>query len=411
MTVQRVEKQIIKPTNEYYSMLDEFCYLSKNLYNHANYLVRQEFTQNDKWLRYGEMDKLLKTDLDFPDYKAMPTAQSAQQVLRLLEKDWKSFFTAIKDWSKNKNKYLGRPKLPKYVNKNGRKILIMTAQNCKISDNGIIRFPKTFNGFTAKCKAFEKPNFEKLNQIRFLPRQSKIVMEIVYSIKVTDNKIDSNNYISIDIGVDNLATITNNFCKQPIIINGKPLKSVNQFYNKQVSHYRKIAKRVNDLDYTHRMNRLTDKRNAKIDDYLHKASRQVVNYCKTYNVSKIIIGNNKGWKQNSKLSKRVNQHFVQIPYMRFIEMLQYKAEELGIEIILTEESYTSGTSFVDGETPSKSNYNKSRRIQRGLFRVNDGGFINADVNGSFQIMKKVIPNEEILWDRGCAYQPIVVTVE
>jgi putative transposase len=130
MIVQRVEKQIIKPTNEYYSMLDEFCYLSKNLYNHANYLVRQEFTQNDKWLCYGEMDKFLKTDVDFPDYKAMPTAQSAQQVLRLLEKDWKSFFATIKDWSKNKDKYLGRPKIPKYVNKNGRKILIMTAQNC-----------------------------------------------------------------------------------------------------------------------------------------------------------------------------------------------------------------------------------------------------------------------------------------
>ncbi len=410
MIVQRIEKQIIKSTNEYYSMLDDFCFKSKNLYNHANYLVRQEFTQNDKWLRYGDMDKILKADSKFPDYKAMPTAQSAQQILRLLEKDWKSFFTAIQDWSKNKDKYLGRPKLPKYANKNGRKILIMTAQNCKLDNNGIIRFPKTFNGFTVKLSAYNRPEFDRFNQIRFLPRQGKIVMEIVYSIIVADVKNNSSNYISIDIGVDNLAAVSNNFGKQPMIVNGKPVKSVNQYYNKQISYYREIAKRMNVLDDTNRMNRLTDKRNAKIDDYLHKASRQMINYCKRYNVSKIIIGNNKRWKQNSTLSKRVNQHFVQIPHMRLIKMIQYKAEEIGVEVVLTEESYTSGTSFVDNEVPSKDNYNKSRRIQRGLFQTSDGSVINADINGSFQIMKKVVSNEEILWDRGCAYQPFKVTV-
>lgn len=408
--VQRIEKQIIKPVNKYYSMLDDFCFKSKNLYNHANYFVRQEFTKHDKWLRYGDMDKILKTDSEFPDYKAMPTAQSAQQILRLLEKNWKSFFVSVKDWSKNKEKYLGRPKLPKYANKNGRKILIMTAQNCKIGDNGIIRFPKTFNGFTTKLNAYNHPEFDRLNQIRFLPRQGKIVMEIVYSIVIPDVKNYSRNYISIDIGVDNLATISNNFGKQPVIVNGKPLKSVNQYYNKQISHYRKITKRMNGLNYTGRMNHLTDKRNAKIDDYLHKASRKIINYCRQYNVSKIIIGNNREWKQSSALSKRVNQHFVQIPYLKLIQMIQYKAEEMGVEVILTEESYTSGTSFIDNENPCRENYNKNRRIQRGLFRTGDGSVINADVNGSFQIMRKAFPNEEILWDRGCAYQPFKVAV-
>lgn len=356
------------------------------------------------------MDKILKADRKFPNYKEMPTAQSAQQILRLLEKDWKSFFASVKDWSKNKDKYLGRPKLPNYANKNGRKILIMTAQNCKLNENGMIRFPKTFNGFTIKLSAYNRPEFNRLNQIRFLPRQGKIVMEIVYSIIINDTKNRSGNYRSIDIGVDNLAAISNNFSRQPMIVNGKPLKSINQYYNKQISYDRELAKRMNGLDYTNRMNHLTDKRNAKIDDYLHKSSRKIIDYCRQYHVSKIIIGNNKEWKQKSTLSKRVNQHFVQIPYMKFIQMIQYKAEEIGVEVILTEESYTSGTSFIDNEMPVKEFYNKSRRVCRGLFRTNDGRFINADVNGSFQIMKKVVPNEEILWDRGCAYQPFKVTV-
>ena len=135
MIVQRVEKHLIKQNNPFYSMFCDFTHKSKNLYNHANYLVRNEFIKNNKWLRYGDMDKLLKADLEFDDYRQMPSAQSAQQIIRLLEKDWKSFFTAIKDWSKHKDKYLGRPKLPNYKPKDGRHILILTNQNVKLRDN------------------------------------------------------------------------------------------------------------------------------------------------------------------------------------------------------------------------------------------------------------------------------------
>jgi len=400
---------MIKSTNEYYAMLDHFCFLSKNLYNHANYMVRQTFIKDNKWIRYGELDQRLKTDQEFPDYAAMPTAQTAQQTLRLLDRNWKSFFASMKDWSKNKEKYPGRPNLPKCASKNGRKSLIVTNQNCKLKD-GIVYFPKSFHGFACKFYHCNRNGFVKLSQVRFLPHYNKIVMEIVYEIEIADSVKKNQNYLSIDIGVNNLATVTNSFGKRPMIVNGKPLKSLNQYYNKQISKYRGIAKRMNGSDDTKRMDRFTEKRNQKIDDYLHKASRQIINDCKRYNVSRIMIGNNKGWKQNSTLSKRVNQHFVQIPYMRLIKMIQYKAEEIGVEVVLTEESYTSGTSFVDNEAPSKDNYNKSRRIQRGLFQTSDGSVINADVNGSFQIMKKVVPNGEILWNRGCAYQPFKVTV-
>jgi len=135
MIQARVEKHVIKPNSEYYSILSDFCSKSKNLYNHANYLVRQGFIQNNNWIRYAELDSLLKTDLEYPDYKQMPTAQMAQQILRLLDKNWKSFFVSIKDWKKNPNKYLGKPKLPKYLKKDGKYLLILTNQNCKIRNN------------------------------------------------------------------------------------------------------------------------------------------------------------------------------------------------------------------------------------------------------------------------------------
>ena len=402
----RVEKHIIKPTDKHFSMLMDFCYMSKNLYNHANYLVRKEFTDNDKWLRYGELDKILRADTEYPDYKNMPTAQTAQQILRLLDKNWKSFFKSIKDWSKNKEKYLGRPKMPKFIKKDGKYLLVLTNQNCKLKD-GYILFPKSFNGFSVKTKFVERQDFKLFQQVRIIPHKNRIVIELIYEIEFVTEKSDNGRYIGIDIGVDNLATVGNNIGKTAFIINGKPLKSINQYYNKQISHYREVCKRVNNKDYSNRMDKLTENRNAKIDDYLHKASRKIVDYCVENQINTIVIGQNKEWKQSSVMSKRVNQHFVQIPFARLIEMIQYKAQERGIAVILTEESYTSGTSFIDNEMPLKENYNKARRIHRGLFKSNNGTLINADLNGAYQIIKKAFP---LKWDRGCALHPIVVNI-
>lgn len=383
--MNRVEKHIIKQNNKYYSLLDEFCYKSKNLYNYANYTIRQEFVNNGKWIRYNDLDKLLKQEGNDFDYRNMPLANTSQQCLRLLDKNWKSFFQSIKDYNKNPNKYLGRPKLPKYKSKNGRNILILPNQNCKIS-KGIIKFPKAFKGFYLKTKVNNN-----LQQVRFIPKDKYIIAEVVYRVDDVEELIDNGRYIGIDLGLDNFATITNNCGLIPLVINGKGLKSINQYYNKQMSYYKSIAKKMNKLDYTNRMKKLIFKRNNKIEDYIHKTSRFVVNYCRNNEINTIIIGNNKNWKQNSKMSKRVNQNFISIPYYSFINKVQYKAEEFGIRVIITEESYTSGTSFLDNELPIKMNYNKSRRKHRGLFVSNEGIKINADVNGSYQIIKKVFP--------------------
>lgn len=390
MIVQRVEKHMIKPSDKYYAMLDNFCFLSKNLYNHANYIMRQEFIRNGKTVPYAALDNILKADREYPDYREMPTAQSAQQILRLLERNWKSFFHSIKDWSKHKEKYTGKPKLPKYKKKNSRNILILTNQNVKRKES-TLKFPKKFAGFELKLKCCKKNNFHEFNQIRFIPRQGHIVAEVVYRISICETKPDNQCYCSIDIGIDNLAAVTTNTGCRTYIINGKGLKSVNKYYNKQISHYREIAKRMNHKDFTKRMVRVTVKRNHKMDDYMHKASRKIVDFCADKDINTIVIGYNKDWKRDSKLSRSVNQSFTGIPTQRFIEMVQYKAQESGINVILTEESYTSGTSFLDEEEPVKKNYDKGRRIHRGLFMSSNGIEINADINASYQILKKVFP--------------------
>ena len=410
MIVQRVEKHRIKQNNKYYPMLCDFTHKSKNLYNHANFLVREEFIKNNKWLRYGELDKILKADIEFDDYKQMPTAQSAQQTLRLLEKDWKSFFKAIKDWSAHKEKYLGRPKLPNYKPKNGKTILILTNQNVKLRGDKLC-FPKAFQGFTMKPRFVESENFVSFQQVRVIPGFQSFTIELVYNIDIPDVALEDNGrYLSIDIGLDNLATVVNNVGLKPIIINGKGLKSINKYYNKQLSHYRETAKRMNGKDYTNRMYGITRKRNDKIDDYMHKASNYLIHYAISNNFHTIVIGNNKEWKQNASMSKNVNQSFVGIPHMRLIEMIQYKAENVGINVVLTEESYTSGTSFLDEEAPIKSNYNKKRRVKRGLFISNYGTKINADVNGAYQIMKKVFPKAFADGIEGVALHPVRVSM-
>ena len=384
-TIKLVEKHYISKNNKYYDSLDYYCYMSKNLYNFANYHIRQNFIKNGEYLNYNKIDKLMKIEENEKDYRNMVSARVAQQCLRLLDKNWKSFFASIKDYNKHKDKYSGRPKLPKYLKNNSRNILIFTNQDCKLKD-GYIHFPKKLNGFTIKTE------LKSFQQIRVLPKSNKIIIEIVYNKEIEELKEDNERYISIDLGLDNLATLTNNLNKQPIIISGRKIKSINQYYNKQMSHYRSVAKRMNKLDYTKRMDKLTNKRNNLIDDLIHKASRKVVDYALSYGANTIIIGNNKDWKRNSEMSKKVNQNFISIPHQKLIQQIEYKAKIVGINVVITEESYTSGTSFLDGELPIKENYNKTRRVFRGLFVSNNGIKINSDVNGSLQIMKKVFPN-------------------
>ena len=376
METTLAERHLIKKTHSLYSYCDDMCGKSKNLYNYANYLIRQEFINSRKWIRYNELEKQLK---QHETYKDLP-AQSSQQTLMLLDKNWKSFFKSIKDYSKNKDKYLGRPKLPKYKNKDGKSITIFTNQQCKIK-NLMVKFPKT--------KLTLKTNVGKIQQVRIIPNSNHYVIEVVYKKETTPLNLNTSNVIGIDLGLDNFATITNNIELQPIVINGKPIKSINQYFNKKKA---KLMSFIGDKGTSNRIKKLTNKRNHKVDDFMHKASRKVIDYCIFNKIGTIVIGKNKDWKQEINLGKRNNQNFTSIPYNSFIKKLQYKAELVGIQVILTEERYTSKASCLDLDKMKKGIEFSGKRIKRGLYKTKNNILINADVNGSYNIIRKVFFN-------------------
>ena len=227
---------------------------------------------------------------------------------------------------------------------------------------------------------------------RIVPKGGCYVLEIVYSKEVSTVELDKTRVASIDLGVNNFVTMVNNIGVTPIVINGKGIKSYNQYWNKKMSNLRSIAKKVNGLDWTKQMQQLTNQRDFKMDYFMHCASKWIVDYCIQNNIGTLIVGKNDKWKQECDMGKFTNQKFVQIPYEKFLLKLAYKCEEIGIDYIETEESYTLGTSFLDDELPTKDYYNKERRIYRGLFVSNLGIKINADVNGAYQIMRKVYSN-------------------
>ena len=228
---------------------------------------------------------------------------------------------------------------------------------------------------------------KEIQQVRIIPKNNHIVLEVIYNIDDTEPLTDNKRYASIDTGVNNLVTVGSNVIK-PFIINGKPLKSINQYYNKRVAYLK--SKLKNGKKSSNKIRKITDKRNNKIKDYLHKASTILVNQLVSNDLNTLVIGNNKGWKQNANLGKCVNQNFVQIPHSTFIKMLEYKCKLKGIKTILTEESYTSKCSFLDNEDIKKHLVYKGKRIKRGLFKSSNGTLINADVNGSLNILKKVV---------------------
>ena len=376
-----VEQQIIRPSHQKYKTIDEMCSHSKDLYNYANYLIRQSFIINDEYISYRKMNFDLKTH----ELYKLCMSQPANCLLRRLDKVWKSYFESIKDWSKNPSKYLGKPKIPKYLKKDGRYCWEIPNNTCSIKDGYIVFKMKKLNDIKWRTHLAGK-----LIQVRFVPNGCNYIMEVVVEEKQKETpQLNQNNIASIDLGVDNFVTLTNNIGLNPIIINGRIIKSINQFYNKRRAELQ--SKLPKDIFWSKQLDSITFKRFNRIKNFIHHASKFIVDYCVKNNIGNLVCGLNKEWKQNSKMSKKTNQNFVGIPYNMLIKQLEYKCKQNGIIFQTTEESYTSGTSFMDGEIPVKENYDKSRRIRRGLFKWSDG-YINADVNGSLQIMKKVFPN-------------------
>lgn len=310
-------------------------------------------------------------------------SQASQKTIQMLGNVWKSFFKASRDYKKHPDKYLGRPKIPKYLKKDGRQVFMLKNIQCSLND-GLFRISyKPFGGYTVPTHADGK-----LMQCRFVPNGEYYIMEIVYEIDVPDCSEEINRVCAVDLGVENFITVVNNFGEQPFIIKGGALKSTNQYYNKKKAKLQSELKKNENKDWSKRLEKLTNKRYEKIKYQMHCISKRLVDYCVLHNVDTLIIGLNKKWKQENGNM----QNFTYIPYDLFINQVKSKCEQNGIKCVVVQEAYTSGTSFLDGELPTKENYNKERRLYRGLFVSKSGKTINADVNGAYQIMKKVVPD-------------------
>ena len=394
----RTETFIIKPSHPKYKIIDQQCYYAKNLYNEANYVLRQRFINDGEYVSYKQMNFDFKTH---ENYK-LCFSQPANCLLRVLDKNWKSYFVAIKDWECNPDKYLGKPKLPKYLRKDGRFLWIIPNNQLyyNYQKSTIYIRNRLLNDYDWKCRCLGRPI-----QVRFVPKNTCFVMEIIYEIEVNNVTMVNGNIVSIDLGLNNLVTLTSNIGKSPIVINGKPLKSINQKYNKERARIQSELKKCNNMDWSHRLDLLTFKRFCKIKNYMHNVSAYVIKWCIENHIDTLIVGKNNKWKQN----KKNMQNFIFIPYDMLLKQLKYKCENIGIKYIEVNESYTSGTSYLDNELPIKEYYNKERRVKRGLFQAKNM-LINADVNGSLQIMRKVFPDSYTGYGIEVDLTPTIVNV-
>jgi putative transposase len=375
------------------------CHLAKNLYNEANFQYRQFFFNLGEFINYYDLQVILK---DYDCYKQLP-AQTSQQILQLVIQNWKSYWSALKEYKIDPSKFLGCPRPPKYKEKNGESICIFTNQNTRLKD-GYIHFPKSCHLEPIKTRLL---NYQ---QIRIIPQGYGYICEIVYNYEPEDYYLNQNNVIGIDLGLNNLITAVNNQGLRPFIIKGGVMKSINQFYNK-INAFLQSNKDRQKYDFqTKKQQKLSRWKNNHFRDIFHQTSRWIINYCIQNNIGTIIIGYNEEWKQQCGMGRRNNQNFVQIPFAKLIQQIEYKGEMVGINVITHEESYTSKCSFLDDEPIEKHEIYQGKRIKRGLFRTSNGKIINADINGALNITKKAVPNAFAEGIEGLALIPYSVAI-
>lgn len=400
-----VEKHVVRRNSSMWNEIDSLAFKSKNLYNAANYIIRQHFFKTGNILSYCHMAKCMQSE---ESYRDLPSKVS-QQVLRILDRNWKAWVEALKAYSKNSSAFLGKPRIPRYKKKQeGRNLLVYTVQaisKVKLRE-GLISPSGTSLLIPTKQT--------QINEVRIVPRLDYYCIEVIYEQQL-EQKVNGDYVASIDLGVNNLAAVTSNqpgFV--PYLVNGRPLKAMNAYWNKKTA---KLKSQLSKGVYTSTaLQKLATKRNFKVDDYLHKASRSIINDLVQRNISILVIGKNDNWKQNCKMGKKNTQNFVNIPHSRFVDMLIYKAELVGITIIVTEESYTSRASFLDqDEIPVYGKVHSpkfsGRRVSRGMYKTKSGRLINADVNGSLNILSKGFPNAFSNGIQGVVVHPVKVYLE
>ena len=399
-----LKQQVKHLSKKEFRNLKYLCHIAKNLKNQAIYNVRQHYFKNKKYLSYNENYKMLK---DSENYKKL-NSNMAQQILKEVDESFKSFFALLK-LAKN-GQYNGKIKLPNYLDKDGFTTLIIGF--VRLKDDMLIvpysnSFKKTHQEVKVKLPSVLKD--KKIKEIRIIPKQHSRYFEIqyIYEVEEVQRELNENNVLGIDLGIDNLCTCVTN-TGVSFIIDGRKLKSTNQYYNKINAKLQSIKDKQKIERTTLRQKRITRKRNNRINDYLSKAARTIVNYCLNNDIGKLVLGYNEDFQRNSNIGSINNQNFVNIPYGKLRDKLIYLCKLYGIEFKLQEESYTSKASFFDGdEIPIYDKENpqeyifSGKRIKRGLYQTSTGKLINADCNGALNILRKSkVVDLSVLYNRG-----------
>ena len=394
-----VERHLIKSTHPLYSECDHLSFLGKNLYNAANYIYRQNFFAK-KTTSAVAVYHQLKNGVD---YKAIP-AKVGQEVLRMLFRAWQSYYRANAEYLANPTKFKAPPKIPNYKGNikdrsNGRYVVCYNNQaiSKKALKKGLIH-PSLSN-------IYLKTKVKTAEQVRIIPKKNAYIIEVVYEKEITKKTLPKTKVAAIDLGLNNLATLSTNIPNyQPKIYDGRAIKSVNQYANKETA---RLQSNLDSPRVTKKIRKIWTKRNLKMDYYLHCTSKSIIEELVSNQIGTLIIGWNEGFKNSINIGKINNQKFVNIPHKKLIEQLKYKGLLKGIEVKLTEESYTSKCSAVDLESIKKQDNYLGKRIKRGLFKTSEGKLINADLNGSLNIGRKVVGNDFLISSHsGSVVQPL-----
>ena len=393
--MKQVERHWIRENHELYSICDDLTFKAKNLYNAGLYQIRQSIFERERCkeevkpsvLSWFELDAQFRREKQ-DDMLRLPAKVSAS-LLRMLGFNISSYYQLLRCYHDKSNlSVTNKPKLPRYLHKTeGRYTVEFTSQTFsrRRGVNGdLIICPKDLN-------LHIPTKVENPKCVRIIPKLGVFVIEVIYEVEEFPLK-HTGNYAAIDLGVDNLAGITFSNGVIPLLVKGSKVKSINQGYNRLIAKAQ--SKLPTDQRTSKHIHRLWRNREMKLQAELHKITSFLSLYFDEMSVEKVFIGKNVGWKQEVALGKKTNQTFVSIPYTTFISQLTYKCKLRGIEVIEQEESYTSKASFVDydeipvyGETKEKPQFS-GKRISRGLYQTKQGFILNADINGSYNILVK-----------------------
>ena len=410
-----VKQQLKHLSKEEYLSLKELSHTAKNLYNQAVYNIRQYYFQEKKYLNYQKNNSLLKSS---ENYKTLNSNMS-QQILKEVDGSFKSFFNLLK--KKNKGMYNAKVKLPSYLPKNSFTTLVIGFVRLN-EDTLIIPYSNSFKKNHKKILIKIPPILlgKKIKEIRIIPKFNARFFEVQYTYEVQEEQrnLDKTYALAIDFGINNLATCVTNKGRS-FIIDGKKLKSINQWFNKENARLQSIKdKQKYGKKPTLRQKYLYSSRNNKVNDYMSKTARKIINYCLENNIGTLVCGYNETFQRNSNIGKAKNQTFVNIPFGKLREKLEYLCKLYGLIFVEQEESYTSKSSFFDMDILPKFEIDKpqtysflGKRIKRGLYQTSKGYILNADVNGALNILRKSnVVDLEVLYSRGVVDTPARIRI-